>query len=171
MVFHCLFNKIILLLCLQLNRNSHYQVPQASMKPVPPPKPVHLKVSRVSSAQEPGQRLSQVNPRKLSEADAHNRIPPPSVPPPVTCVLSLSQCWAVWTNKSIIVYSLFLLYLLNKTQACASPFEEKFSLFLKELAGTLIPDVKQYFLLSFRNRLLALGHLIQEDFQLQRRHL
>ena len=75
-----------MLLCLQLNRNSHYQVPQASMKPVPPPKPVHLKVSRVSSAQEAVQHPPQAKPRKLSDADAHNRIPPPSVPPPVSCV-------------------------------------------------------------------------------------
>lgn len=73
-------------LCLQLNRNSHYQVPQASMKPVPPPKPMHLKVSRVASAQEAGRHSPQGNPRKLSDVDAHNRIPPPSIPPPVTCV-------------------------------------------------------------------------------------
>jgi len=87
MVFHCIFKKIItVLLCVQLNRNSHYQVPQASMKPVPPPKPVHLKVSRVSSAQEPGHHSPHANPRKLSEADAHSRIPPPSIPPPVTGV-------------------------------------------------------------------------------------
>ena len=76
-----------MLLCLQLNRNSHYQVPQASMKPVPPPKPVHLKVSRVSSAQEAGQHSPQAKPlRKLSDIDTHSRIPPPSVPPPVTYV-------------------------------------------------------------------------------------
>jgi len=66
----------------KLNRNSHYQVPQASMKPVPPPKPVHLKVSRVCSALEAGQHLPQANPRKFSDADSHSRIPPPSIPPP-----------------------------------------------------------------------------------------
>lgn len=56
------------------------------MKPVPPPKPVHLKVSRVASAQEAVHYPPQAKPRKLSDVDAHNRIPPPSVPPPVSCV-------------------------------------------------------------------------------------
>lgn len=67
----------------KLNRNSHYQVPQPSMKPVPPPKPVHLKLSRVASAQEVGQRSPQSKPRKFSEIEVPgNRVPPPSVPPP-----------------------------------------------------------------------------------------
>ncbi|KAJ7380395.1 Mitogen-activated protein kinase kinase kinase kinase 1 [Desmophyllum pertusum] len=62
------------------NRNSHYQVPQPSMKPVPPPKPVHLKLSRAASAQETGQHSPQGKPRTFSESQ--NRVPPPSVPPP-----------------------------------------------------------------------------------------
>ena len=83
----------ILLLCLQLNRNSHYQVPQSGMKPVPPPKPVHLKLSRATSAQDASQLSPQAKPRKLSEVDPHNRVPPPKVPPPVgpVCVQMTHQ--------------------------------------------------------------------------------
>ncbi|KAK2554242.1 Mitogen-activated protein kinase kinase kinase kinase 5 [Acropora cervicornis] len=66
------------------NRNSHYQVPQASLKkPLPPPKPGHLKVARAVSNQEA--RVTKVESertRKYSEADAHSRVPPPNVPPP-----------------------------------------------------------------------------------------
>lgn len=66
------------------NRNSHYQVPQASLKkPLPPPKPGHLKVARAVSNQEA--RVTKVGSertRKYSEADAHSRVPPPNVPPP-----------------------------------------------------------------------------------------
>ena len=56
------------------------------MKPVPPPKPVHLKLSRVVSAQEGGQRSSQPKPRKYSDIEVpSSRVPPPSIPPPVSC--------------------------------------------------------------------------------------
>ncbi|KAL9959145.1 hypothetical protein ACROYT_G036235 [Oculina patagonica] len=75
----------------KLNRNSHYQVPQPSMKPVPPPKPGHLKLSRATSAQDPSQLTPQPKPRKFSEVDPQNRIPPPSIPPPKPPVAARSS--------------------------------------------------------------------------------
>lgn len=76
----------------QQNRDSHYQVPQSSLKgtqsslkikPVPPPKPGHLKVTRAISNQEMGpQKAQPERPRKYSEVDPHSRVPPPNVPPP-----------------------------------------------------------------------------------------
>ncbi|XP_073229994.1 mitogen-activated protein kinase kinase kinase kinase 5-like isoform X5 [Porites lutea] len=66
----------------QHQRNSHYQVPQSSLKskPVPPPKPGHLKVVRALSNQET--KAVPERQRKFSDADAINRVPPPNVPPP-----------------------------------------------------------------------------------------
>lgn len=67
-------------------RNSHYQVPQSSLKskPVPPPKPGHLKVVRALSHQET--KAVPERQRKFSDADAINRVPPPNVPPPVRII-------------------------------------------------------------------------------------
>ena len=60
-------------------------MPQASLKkPVPPPKPGHLKVARASSNQEIGvARIQSEKTRNYSDADAQGRAPPPNVPPPV----------------------------------------------------------------------------------------
>jgi len=60
-------------------------------KPIPPPKPGHLKVTRAVSNQEmgPSKPLPE-KPRKYSEAgDPANRVAPPNVPPPVNYFLTL----------------------------------------------------------------------------------
>lgn len=84
----------------QQNRNSHYQVPQASLKkPVPPPKPGHLKVTRAISNVEMGPaKPPPEKPRKYSDAGFHGRVPPPSVPPPVNYLHSVNTCCSMKRN-------------------------------------------------------------------------